>query len=239
MLRLFPSRGSFTLALVAVLLFWESALPFIPLFSNAFGKDPLVHGGSNALWMVLNRGISSVVFATLFKWAETFHVGVLYQVFEKSSIWRVVASVLLFDFWTYLWHGMNHRIPFLWQFHKKHHDDTKMDLTTAWRFHVGEIFSSNVLRIPLIIAFGARLEEVAIFETLLTTTVFIHHSNIGFYSFETPLSWLIATPGLHKVHHSVKPEEYDSNYGSLFSFWDRLFGTLVVSNDLRHIKFGI
>jgi len=113
-------------------------------------------------------------------------------------------------------------------------------VTTATRFHFMEITLSSLLRVPLLILLGARLEELAVYKTLLFAVVQFHHANIGLPErIDRILRWVIVTPALHKVHHSVHRIEADSNYSSLFSWWDRLFGTWRLLPKNRSIQFGV
>ncbi|MFA6963083.1 MAG: sterol desaturase family protein, partial [Opitutaceae bacterium] len=135
---------------------------------------------------------------------------------------------------------LNHVWPFLWRFHRLHHADREMNVTTANRFHIGEIVLSSLLRVPLLALLGVRLEELALYETALFAVVQFHHANIGLPEWlDRALRCVIVTPYLHKVHHSVVRAEADSNFSSLFSWWDRLFRTFRLSRDPRRIVFGV
>lgn len=115
-----------------------------------------------------------------------------------------------------------------------------MDVTTAGRFHFGEIALSSLLRIPLVLLLGIRLPELVAYEAMMFAVVQFHHANIGLPEWMDRLLRLaIVTPAMHKVHHSRVQAETDSNYTSLFSFWDRLFGTFRLRDDLRTIRFGL
>ena len=172
-------------------------------------------------------------------WAETHHFGLLNWL--PSSGWtRLILAVVLFDAWMYWWHRMNHHAQFFWRFHRTHHSDPKMDVTTAHRFHFGEIFFSSLFRVPIILLLGMRLEELVIYETAMFVIVQLHHANVGLPDkMDQLLRILIVTPAVHKVHHSRLQLETDSNYSSLFSIWDRLFRTLRLRADPRTIQFGL
>lgn len=135
---------------------------------------------------------------------------------------------------------MNHRWPVLWRFHRVHHSDPKMDVTTANRFHFGEVFTSSVMRVPVIVLAGLSLGEVVIYEAALFAVVQLHHANVALPApLDRALRVVIVTPFIHKVHHSRWQQETDSNYASLFSVWDRLFGTLRLRDDPRAIQYGL
>lgn len=115
-----------------------------------------------------------------------------------------------------------------------------MDVTTANRFHTGEILMSSLLRIPLIILLGLRVEQLALYEVLMFTVVQFHHANIGLpEKWDRLLRIFIVTPHMHKIHHSDHQPETDSNYSSLLSVWDRIFRSFRKSKDLRAIKLGL
>lgn len=115
-----------------------------------------------------------------------------------------------------------------------------MDVTTANRFHPGEILISSILRIPLIALLGLQFWHVVLYETLLQILVQLQHANIGFRPrIDGFLRVIFVTPLMHKVHHSRLQPETDSNYASLFSFWDRLFRSFRLRTDPKNIRFGL
>lgn len=121
-----------------------------------------------------------------------------------------------------------------------HHSDPAMDVTTANRFHLVEILVSSVLRLAIVPLAGVRFEHLVIYETLLQVVVQWQHANVGIgHLGERLVSLVFVTPGLHKVHHSRYQPETDSNYSSLLSVWDRLFGSYRVRDDPEAIRFGL
>lgn len=140
---------------------------------------------------------------------------------------KVIAGILILDCSIYLWHVANHVVPVLWRFHRVHHSDMNMDVSTANRFHLGEFLLSGLIRLALIVLCGIPALSYLIFELLANLAVQFHHSSIRLPSwFENQWIRLFVPPSMHRVHHSVKILERDSNYGVVFSFWDRLFSTL-------------
>lgn len=232
--------GSVT-ALV-LLLAWESWAPFFAYFFRA-NRERTRHALKNLSLGLLNAAVTGLVFVgiwwTTAAWAERHAFGVLH--WAPLPAWaRWIAAVLLFDAWMYWWHRMNHRVPFLWRFHRTHHSDPRMDVTTANRFHLGEIVLSSVLRVPVIAVLGLQLWELAIYELAMFTVVQLHHANVALPAgLDRGLRVLIVTPFMHKVHHSRWQPETDSNYSSLFSFWDRLFGSFRLNDNPRAIRFGL
>jgi sterol desaturase/sphingolipid hydroxylase (fatty acid hydroxylase superfamily) len=115
-----------------------------------------------------------------------------------------------------------------------------MDVSTAGRFHVGEIVFSSLLRIPLILLLGVYAWELLLYETVMFAVVQFHHANIGVPPvLDRALRTVIVTPAMHKVHHSRLQVETDSNYSALFSFWDRLARSFKLRPDPRTIDFGL
>lgn len=225
---------------LALLLAWETAAPFF-LFPK--GRDRMVHGGRNMLLGALNGLVTSFAFAGLW-WlaadASARHQAGLLHRIPLPGLGQGLAAVLMLDAWTYAWHRMNHRIPLLWRFHRVHHSDPHMDVTTASRFHLGEIVLSSVLRMPLIYLLGIRLEHLALYELLMFAVVQFHHANVSVGGrADRVLGWFIVTPFMHKIHHSRWQPETDSNYSSFLSVWDRLFRSFRTTADPARLQLGL
>ncbi|MEO6243905.1 MAG: sterol desaturase family protein [Opitutaceae bacterium] len=226
---------------LVALLAWETAQPFFALFARS--GERVRHGALNLALGALNILVVALGFAALWlavtQWAEARGFGLLPWL-GLDPLPRAALAVLLLDAWTYAWHRLNHLVPFLWRFHRLHHTDRAMDATTASRFHTGEIALSSVLRVPVLALIGCRIEELALYEVLLFTVVQFHHANIGLPEWlDRPLRTVMVTPSMHKVHHSIIRAECDSNYSSLFSWWDRIFRTRKTVGDPRKIVFGV
>ncbi len=137
---------------------------------------------------------------------------------------EILLSLIVLDAFDYFWHRANHRIAFLWRFHKAHHADVEMDVTTALRFHPGELFLSSFAKALWVLIWGPTAIAWFIFEGLISLCAQFHHSNIDFPdSVERWLSKLIVTPRFHTSHHVVDRRYGDANFSTIFSFWDRLF----------------
>jgi sterol desaturase/sphingolipid hydroxylase (fatty acid hydroxylase superfamily) len=135
-------------------------------------------------------------------------------------------DLLLLDFWIYWWHRINHVVPFLWRFHEIHHLDEMLDTTSALRFHFGEVILSSLVRAAVIFALAMPLSSVVVFEVLVLVSALFHHSNLKLpAAFERALSFIIVTPSIHWVHHHAKRVDTDSNYSTVLSVWDHLFGS--------------
>ncbi len=238
-------RLPFALGVLLALLAWELAHPFFASFTH--GQKALKRWGLNAAVNLglgaFNALVVSAVFVGLWAatmgWSESHRVGLSWWL-PLSGGWRWLAVILLLDVWMYAWHRLAHVLPQLWRFHRLHHADREMNVTTANRFHTVEIIVSSLLRIPLLALVGARIEELAVYETMLFAVVQFQHANIALPEpVDRALRWVIVTPHLHKVHHSVVCAEADPNFSSLFSWWDRLFHTLRLSDTPHHIVFGV
>jgi sterol desaturase/sphingolipid hydroxylase (fatty acid hydroxylase superfamily) len=143
-----------------------------------------------------------------------------------SGVPGLLLDLVLLDFLIYWWHRANHRVAFLWRFHDVHHRDEFLDTTSAVRFHSGEVVLSALARAAIMVLLALPLASVLSFEILVLLAALFHHSNIRLPRLaEAPLSWLIVTPSIHWVHHHAVRSDTDSNYGTVFSFWDRLFGS--------------
>ena len=138
----------------------------------------------------------------------------------------LVLDLLLLDFLIYWWHRWNHEWPFLWRFHGVHHLDRFLDSTSALRFHFGEVLISALARAGVILLIGFPLGSILAFETLVLLATIFHHSDLRLPPpLEATLTRLVITPSIHWVHHHRRKQDTDSNYGTVFSFWDRLFGS--------------
>jgi sterol desaturase/sphingolipid hydroxylase (fatty acid hydroxylase superfamily) len=141
--------------------------------------------------------------------------------------WAALALALLaLDLVIYLQHVMFHAVPALWRLHRMHHADLDIDVTTGARFHPIEILLSMGLKLAVVAALGAPVIAVLIFEVALNATSMFNHGNVMLpRPLDRVLRWLVVTPDMHRVHHSVRPNETNSNFGFNLPWWDRLFGT--------------
>ncbi len=150
----------------------------------------------------------------------------IFQMIHLPLWAEIILAVIILDAWMYAWHRLNHVIPWLWKFHSFHHKDTKMNTTTALRFHIVELLLSYPGKALVCLVAGVSYIPLLIFEVLFSTAVIIHHSNI-FITEPTDKFYrvLFSSPLMHRIHHSIRIDETNSNYGGIFSFWDRLFKT--------------
>lgn len=188
------------------------------------GRGGLVHDVRNLAFGVMN---ASMV-AALLLWVLPTPDGTygLLGWWQPGVVVGAVVVLLGLDLWMYVWHRANHRIPFLWRFHRVHHADPRMDATTAVRFHPGEAFLATLGRLPVAYGLGASLAQVFLYEAVLLPVILLHHSNVRLpRRLDRALRTVLVMPSLHRVHHSPDQEETDSNYGSVLTVWDRLART--------------
>ena len=207
---------------------------------------PAVKAGFHPVWRIvknlsfwpINIGLSLLVIlpVSYFATQTTFWV--------RPDWWSgapgLVLDIFILDLFLYFWHRAVHEVPLLWRFHEVHHLDEHLDTTSAIRFHFGEIFFATLFRAFVIILTALPFSSVVIFETLVLMFTLFHHSNIALPSrFEAALSKVIVTPSIHWVHHHAVHLDTDSNYGTIFSFWDRLFRTKSKTQRFQAMKIGV
>jgi sterol desaturase/sphingolipid hydroxylase (fatty acid hydroxylase superfamily) len=138
----------------------------------------------------------------------------------------IPLAVILLDLTIYFQHVAFHAVPGLWRLHRVHHADLDFDVTTGTRFHPIEILISAAIKFAAVAAIGAPPIAVLAFEVLLNATAMFNHANAGLPArVDAVLRWLVVTPDMHRVHHSILPQETNTNFGFNLSWWDRLFGT--------------
>jgi sterol desaturase/sphingolipid hydroxylase (fatty acid hydroxylase superfamily) len=164
------------------------------------------------------------------------HAGVgLFHYYTVPYAVAVAASVIALDFVIYLQHVMFHAIPLLWRLHRVHHADLDFDVTTGVRFHPIEILLSLGIKAAAILLLGAPALAVLVFEVLLNGTTMFNHGNVRLAPrFDRWLRWIVVTPEMHRVHHSVMPHETNSNFGFNLPWWDRICGTYKHEPDMGH-----
>ena len=180
----------------------------------------------NVTLFLFNSLVLSIIsIASLLIVAEHFSgAGILSGM--PNALIKAALSLLLLDLVFYLWHKACHDFDGLWLFHKVHHSEPHLNVSTAYRVHILEILGATLIKALSIVIFGFDKASVLAYELLMMLFVMFHHANIAF-SREKDLGYLFITPYLHRVHHSTVRAEHDRNYGAVFSIWDRLFGTLV------------
>ena len=151
-----------------------------------------------------------------------------------------LIAILVLDFSMYLQHRIFHWVPWLWRLHAVHHSDTAFDVTTGIRFHVGELLVSFVLKLVVVVALGASVAAVLVFEVLLSTASLFTHTNVRLVpKLDAGLRAVVVTPDMHRIHHSTENDEHNHNFGFLLIWWDRLLGSYRESPRAEHTQMRI
>lgn len=200
------------------------------------------HDARNIFFGLLNLAVVAslgIVLTVILNWTSLHKFG-LFNLFSDYDFARFTLELLTLDLFMYLWHRLNHQLPLLWKFHAFHHADTQMNATTALRFHAVEIGFSIVVRALLFPLLGISIVANAWYSIVLMVIVVFHHANIKVpQKLDATLNYIIVAPGMHRVHHSKRHEESNSNFGSILSIWDKLFKTHRKNNNPETITFGV
>ena len=189
---------------------------------------------TNIAMFVFNTSILSMLsISSLLLLAERYHHNGLLNIYNQPV--QVLFSFILFDLTLYLWHRANHDYDCLWMFHKVHHSDKSMNVSTSFRVHFIEVLLTTFVKAFFIILTGVETAVVALFEGVSTLFVMFHHLNVTFRC-EKWLKWFFIVPSLHRVHHSTLRTNHDSNYGAVFSLWDRMFRTFT---ETKPVEVGL
>lgn len=198
---------------------------------------------SNLSIVVLNTVVIRVLFPAaavgMAVYADAKGWGI-FNILELPAWLAVLLSVVLLDMIIYWQHVMFHRFPILWRIHRMHHADMDIDVTTGSRFHPIEIVLSMIIKFAAIIILGVPVIAVIVFEVILNLTAMFNHSNARMpLGLDRVIRTLIVTPDMHRVHHSIKPKEYNNNFGFNLSIWDRIFKTYTAQPEAGHINMTI
>jgi sterol desaturase/sphingolipid hydroxylase (fatty acid hydroxylase superfamily) len=215
--------GAF-ITVFTVMALWEAVAP-----RRATSYSRLKRWPSNLVIVALNTVLVRVLIpATAVSLAlagETHGWGLLNNLPVPASM-AVVASMVALDLAIYLQHVMLHAVPALWRVHRMHHADLDFDVTTGARFHPIEIVLSMLIKFGAVVALGVPALGVLVFEVLLNATSMFNHGNVRIpVRLDRYVRWLLVTPDMHRVHHSIVVNETNSNFGFNLPWWDRLLGT--------------
>ncbi len=213
----------------------------IPLFRWQYNKWS--HAGINLFFTattVLVNFLMAVILLRSSDWVVANHFGLLQWMPDMPLLWYTIVGLLLLDLiGAYFVHWTEHKVKWMWRFHLVHHTDTNVDTTTANRHHPGESVFRFVFTTAGVIVCGAPIYLVFLYQSLSAALSQFNHANIQFPRWlDDALSWVLVTPRMHRVHHHYVLPYTDSNYGNIFSIWDRLFGTFSRMDNDR-IVFGI
>ncbi|MEM6318292.1 MAG: sterol desaturase family protein [Bacteroidota bacterium] len=200
------------------------------------------HAGVNFIFLASDMTIN-VLFGLatvgIFAWLSTNEFGLLYLVDWPLWVELLIAVMVLDLVAQYLAHYLLHKVAFMWRFHMIHHSDTQVDATTATRHHPGDYVMREVFALGAIIITGIPLAYYLFYR--IATVFFTYFTHANFYmppKLDKALSYVFVTPNMHKFHHHFERPWTDTNFGNIFSFWDRIFGTMTY-DDPRKVQYGL
>ncbi|MFT6749397.1 MAG: sterol desaturase/sphingolipid hydroxylase (fatty acid hydroxylase superfamily) [Flavobacterium sp.] len=212
----------------------------IPLVKFDYKK--LKHAAVNMVFLAMDVGLNlifGILSVGVFIWLSTNQFGVLNMV--DLPIWvELLIAIAALDFSAqYLVHYLLHKVPFMWRFHMVHHSDTTVDATSATRHHPGDYAFREVFALIVIVLFGIPLAYYLFYR--MATVFFTYFTHANFYmpkKLDKIISYVFVTPNMHKFHHHFEMPWTDTNFGNIFSIWDRMFGTLTY-DDPKKVTFGL
>ena len=231
-------RPVLAFGIIGLLLVLEWWIPFrVPVQSKLrHVTTNLTIASTNAVVVYLLLGGPLLIWSQV---VETERWGLLHQL-DLGALSNILASVVLFDLLFFGAHWANHKVPFLWRFHRAHHSDLALDVSTALRFHLGEVMISTGIKAGGIVALGISPLGLVIFEMALLASAQFQHSNLGLPErLDTWIRLMIVTPHMHWIHHSQRYHEHNSNFGTIFSVWDRLCSTYFMQVPQAEIQVGL
>ena len=223
-----PTTHRTALLVGGLTLFWliESA---VPLFS--FNYNKWKHAGINIFFTLTTVLVNFSMAFMLVKtsdWAVAHSFGLIQWVAMPVWLYAIIGLLLLDLIGAWLIHFIEHQVRWMWKFHLVHHTDQTVDTTTANRHHPGESVFRFVFTLLAVVVVGAPMWMVFVYQTLSLVLTQYNHANITMPDWlDDALVWVICTPNMHRVHHHYRRPYTDTNFGNIFSFWDRLFGTYV------------
>ncbi len=212
----------------------------IPLFRFRYKKWK--HAGVNLVFLVTTMLINvffGVATVGIFEWIKTNEFGITYLV--DFPVWlELLMCVLIFELMAqYFVHYLLHRIKWMWKFHMIHHSDTHLDATSGTRHHPGDFIMRETFALAAVIITGAPVGYYFFYRFCTIFFTYFTHANISIPMWiDKPLSYIFITPNVHKFHHHFERPWTDTNFGNIFSIWDRLFGTFVY-DDPTKIQYGL
>jgi len=222
-----------------LLLLWEYFCPWRPQKANNWHRKL-----TNLTLMLLSTLSMRLIFPMLSVsaaiWAAAHNVGLLHY-FNSESMLGAISCFIALDLCLYLQHRLLHKVPLLWRVHRIHHLDNHLDATSGVRFHPAEALLSLLIKATAIVALGAPVIIVIVFEIFLNALSLFNHANIQLgIKIEAALRKLIVTPNMHRIHHSTQAVEHSKNFGFNLSIWDKLFNSYLhrAASDDAKLKVG-
>jgi sterol desaturase/sphingolipid hydroxylase (fatty acid hydroxylase superfamily) len=213
---------------------------YYPLYRFSFKRYK--HAGVNLLFLlttvILNILLGSITIA-ICAWVTKNNIGLLNWL--SLPLWiNVLLGLFFMDFFgQYAPHYAMHKIKWMWKFHMIHHSDTKVDVTTGTRHHPGEWVFREISTIVGVLLIGLPIGMYFLYRSVAAIFTHFNHANIKVPLWlDKPISWVLVSPNMHKVHHHYKRPYTDTNYANIFSLWDRIFGTFAYE-DPRKLQYGL
>jgi sterol desaturase/sphingolipid hydroxylase (fatty acid hydroxylase superfamily) len=229
-------RLLFFLGFLALLLSLETFFPKRKWTSHR-GRRLLFHFSVAGFNTLLLKTLAAVPFVIYLEWLNEKNFG-LTSFLGLEGLSALIVGLIALDLFDYFWHRWNHTIPFLWRFHKVHHSDLDIDLSTSLRFHPGELFISALVKFVWVTLLGPSIWTFAVFEIGITLASQFHHSNLRLNGvLEKNLAFLTVTPRFHAHHHALETLRRGVNFSTMFSVWDRVFGTYLEEDQVA-TEFG-
>lgn len=230
-----------SLLVAGLLIFWiiEGAIPLLPMsYKRTKGRHALVNMGFTLIHLVIHTFLA-IFIVILCDWCAANQFGLVYWL-HSNTLGIVIISLLVLDFFGgWLVHMTEHKIFVLWRFHIVHHADNNVDVTTGLRHHPIESVLRGLFFFMGIFVSGSPVYGVMIYQTVLILSTAFTHANISLPRWlDSSLSYVFVSPNMHKVHHHWQQPYTDSNYGAIFSIWDRLLGTFK-KLDTKEIRYGL
>lgn len=226
--------------IAAVLTFCWTLERLVPLAQFNYRKWH--HAGINFIFlsftMVINFGFGFINLWVC-NWTQVNEFGLLSML--TLPVWaELLMTVMVLDlFAQYVSHYLLHHVPFLFRFHRIHHSDTKVDATTGTRHHPGDFVVREIMSVGVVLLLGAPMSYYVFYRMATVFFGYTSHANFAFPRvLDRTLGWVFITPNIHKFHHHEERHWTDTNFGNIFSFWDRLFGTLVI-DDPKKVVYGL
>jgi sterol desaturase/sphingolipid hydroxylase (fatty acid hydroxylase superfamily) len=236
---LFSDHSRLMILIVACALLW-SLESFFPL--NRYAIDRLQRALPNialTVLLVATNLVLSFASAQLVALLQAKQFGLFFLIGLPRSM-TLIFGVGALDLFSYIAHVLLHKSWLGWQFHRVHHSDKDVDVTTAFRQHPGETIWRMLWQVLAVSLFGMSLDVVAVYLTISAFNAQLEHANIRLNdSVDRWLRLVLVTPNMHKVHHSREQIETDTNYSNIFSIWDRIFGTYSRAADFKRLRYGL
>ncbi len=221
-----------------ILFILERIIPQID--RNIVGKKHDISNlGLGVINLFIGRYFALFTVYALAKYLENLEIGLI-NITSLDSKFKLLLGVIFLDCINYWWHRLLHTIPFLMRFHNIHHTDRLLNVSSALRFHFFEVLMGHLFKLPFILLIGIPIEALLLYDIIFNINVFFHHSNIKINRrLDIFLSKLIVTPYIHRIHHSLKWKEANSNFSSFLILWDKFFRTFLPQGEISTPKYGI